>query len=77
VIVGVAAAGDVVPGFLGDRVGEGNVTESRFYLAGSSGRDFPAGQPFGGYKQSGTGREIGQEAVEHYTQTKSLNVSLD
>ncbi|MFC7072883.1 aldehyde dehydrogenase family protein [Halovenus rubra] len=39
--------------------------------------DFPAGQPFGGYKQSGVGREIGQEAVEHYTQTKSIDISLD
>ncbi|SNZ11841.1 aldehyde dehydrogenase (acceptor) [Natronoarchaeum philippinense] len=39
--------------------------------------DFPAGQPFGGYKQSGIGRETAQEAVEHYTQTKSINVSLD
>ncbi|WP_256393726.1 aldehyde dehydrogenase family protein [Natronoarchaeum rubrum] len=39
--------------------------------------DFPAGQPFGGYKQSGIGRETAQEAVDHYTQTKSINVSLD
>jgi aldehyde dehydrogenase (NAD+) len=39
--------------------------------------DFPAGQPFGGYKQSGIGRETAQEAVEHYTQTKTVNISLD
>ncbi|WP_135303761.1 aldehyde dehydrogenase family protein [Haloarcula amylovorans] len=39
--------------------------------------DFPAGQPFGGYKQSGMGRETAQEAVEHYTQTKTANISLD
>jgi aldehyde dehydrogenase (NAD+) len=38
--------------------------------------DFPAGQPFGGYKQSGIGREIGQTAVDHYTQTKTINISL-
>ena len=38
--------------------------------------DFPAGQPFGGYKQSGIGRETAFEAVEHYTQTKTLNLSL-
>jgi aldehyde dehydrogenase (NAD+) len=38
--------------------------------------DFPAGQPFGGYKQSGIGREIGQDAVDHYTQTKTINISL-
>jgi aldehyde dehydrogenase (NAD+) len=39
--------------------------------------DFPAGQPFGGYKQSGIGRETAAEAVEHYTQTKTVNISLD
>jgi aldehyde dehydrogenase (NAD+) len=39
--------------------------------------DFPAGQPFGGYKQSGIGRETAQEAVDHYTQTKTVNISLD
>ncbi|CCQ35922.1 aldehyde dehydrogenase [Natronomonas moolapensis 8.8.11] len=39
--------------------------------------DFPTGQPFGGYKQSGIGREIGEEAIEHYTQTKAVNISLD
>jgi len=39
--------------------------------------DFPAGQPFGGYKKSGIGRETAQEAVDHYTQTKTVNVSLD
>lgn len=32
--------------------------------------------PFGGYKQSGFGRECGSAAVEHYTQTKSVWVSL-
>lgn len=39
--------------------------------------DFPAGQPFGGYKQSGIGRETAQEAIDHYTQTKTVNFSLD
>ncbi len=38
--------------------------------------DFPSGQPFGGYKQSGIGRETSFEAVKHYTQTKTLNFSL-
>jgi betaine-aldehyde dehydrogenase len=28
--------------------------------------------PFGGYKQSGLGRELGQHAVEEYTETKTL-----
>lgn len=39
--------------------------------------DFPAGQPFGGYKQSGMGREIGRETLEAYTQTKTINYRLD
>jgi aldehyde dehydrogenase (NAD+) len=32
--------------------------------------------PFGGYKQSGYGREHGLEVMEHYTQTKSVFVDL-
>ncbi|NUB89449.1 aldehyde dehydrogenase family protein [Haloterrigena sp. SYSU A558-1] len=39
---------------------------------------FPAGMPFGGYKQSGIGREVGYEALaEHYTQTKTINLALE
>jgi aldehyde dehydrogenase (NAD+) len=33
--------------------------------------------PFGGYKQSGFGREMGQHALEHYTQTKTVWVDLN
>ena len=32
--------------------------------------------PFGGYKQSGAGREHGQVAVEMYTETKSVCIML-
>jgi phenylacetaldehyde dehydrogenase len=32
--------------------------------------------PFGGYKQSGWGREMGKEVMEHYTETKSVAVRL-
>ncbi len=32
--------------------------------------------PFGGYKQSGIGREKGIEALHHYTQVKSVTISL-
>ena len=32
--------------------------------------------PFGGYKQSGIGREKGIEALRHYTQVKSVTVAL-
>lgn len=32
--------------------------------------------PFGGYKQSGFGRELGSEALEHYTEVKSVWMQL-
>ncbi|MBX3745993.1 MAG: aldehyde dehydrogenase family protein [Verrucomicrobiae bacterium] len=32
--------------------------------------------PFGGYKQSGWGRELGNDALENYTETKSVVVAL-
>lgn len=38
---------------------------------------FDAASPFGGYKQSGFGRELGKYALELYTQVKSVWVSLD
>ncbi len=37
---------------------------------------FDASLPFGGYKQSGWGREMGHEVLEHYTETKSVCVQL-
>ncbi len=36
----------------------------------------PIEMPFGGYKQSGLGRENGRAAIEHYTQLKSVYVEL-
>src|SRR5271157_631604 len=38
---------------------------------------FDSSSPFGGYKQSGFGREMGPHALESYTQIKSVWVSLD
>lgn len=36
----------------------------------------PSEMPFGGYKESGFGRENGRAAIEHYTQLKSVYVEL-
>jgi acyl-CoA reductase-like NAD-dependent aldehyde dehydrogenase len=38
---------------------------------------FSAASPFGGYGQSGWGREMGEQAIELYTQTKSVWVRTD
>jgi len=38
---------------------------------------FDAASPFGGFKQSGFGRELGKYALELYTQVKSVWVSLE
>ena len=37
---------------------------------------FDSAAPFGGYKQSGFGREMGEHALESYTQVKSVWVAL-
>jgi betaine-aldehyde dehydrogenase len=37
----------------------------------------PASVPFGGYKHSGLGRENGEQAIEHYTQIKTIYTNLE
>jgi phenylacetaldehyde dehydrogenase len=37
---------------------------------------FDAALPFGGYKQSGWGREMGEEVLQNYTETKAVTVAL-
>jgi betaine-aldehyde dehydrogenase len=32
--------------------------------------------PWGGYKQSGFGRELGSHGIEHYLETKQININL-
>lgn len=38
---------------------------------------YPVGVPFGGYKKSGIGRENGPEAIDYYTQVKSVYVEMN
>ncbi len=35
---------------------------------------YDSAAPFGGFKQSGVGRELGRQALEHYTETKTVLV---
>ena len=37
---------------------------------------FDAAAPFGGFKMSGQGRELGEYALEHYTEVKTVYVNL-
>ena len=46
------------------------------YIWINSYHDLIPGLPFGGYKESGIGRELGAETLEHYRQTKTINLSL-
>ena len=33
--------------------------------------------PLGGYKQSGIGKDLGEEAIRHYTELKSVMIGLN
>ncbi|GMF02599.1 unnamed protein product [Ambrosiozyma monospora] len=50
---------------VGDLLDAGSV-----YLNSSNDEDFKV--PFGGFKMSGVGRELGENAIDLYTQTKSI-----
>ena len=38
---------------------------------------FDAAAPFGGFKASGIGRELGEKALDNYTELKTVTVALD
>jgi aldehyde dehydrogenase (NAD+) len=38
---------------------------------------FDAAAPFGGFKSSGIGRELGEKALDNYTELKTVTISLD
>ena len=42
----------------------------------NSSQDSDVRVPFGGYKQSGIGRELGEEGLRAYTQTKAVHVNM-
>jgi acyl-CoA reductase-like NAD-dependent aldehyde dehydrogenase len=46
-------------------------------LSVNSNRSVRTEAPFGGYKRSGLGRELGMHAMEHYTEVKNLFLSSD
>jgi len=37
---------------------------------------FDAAAPFGGFKQSGIGRELGEAGLANYTELKTVTVSM-
>jgi aldehyde dehydrogenase (NAD+) len=38
---------------------------------------FDAAAPFGGFKMSGIGRELGERGLDNYTEWKTVTVSMD
>jgi aldehyde dehydrogenase (NAD+) len=79
----MALANDVEYGLAGgvitDDITKANTTARDIeagYIWINSYHDLVPGLPFGGYKQSGIGRELSAETLDHYQQTKTINLSL-
>ncbi|MFA1611663.1 aldehyde dehydrogenase family protein [Halobellus rubicundus] len=47
------------------------------YIWVNTWHEMSPGLPYGGYKQSGIGREMSVDTLDHYTQTKSIKYGLD
>jgi aldehyde dehydrogenase (NAD+) len=56
--------------YLADRLRAGTVWVNCYDV-------FDAAAPFGGFKMSGLGRELGQEGLNNYLETKTVTVALD
>jgi acyl-CoA reductase-like NAD-dependent aldehyde dehydrogenase len=54
---------------LGDKLHAGTVWINNWHMIDTA-------LPFGGYKQSGVGRELGPEALDEYTQAKHVHIDL-
>jgi phenylacetaldehyde dehydrogenase len=52
----------------------GRIKAGSISVNGGAGMDFT--MPFGGFKQSGLGREHGREGAEAYTETKTVSITL-
>jgi acyl-CoA reductase-like NAD-dependent aldehyde dehydrogenase len=37
---------------------------------------YPSEAPFGGYKESGTGHDLGLESLDEYTEVKNVHVNI-
>ena len=79
----IAMANDSVYG-LGGSVHPGSRRAMRVATGVRTGRvcvntynAFPAGAPFGGYKESGIGRETHKMILNAYTQTKNILINLN
>ena len=52
-----------------------NVETGRMWV--NTYNQIPAGAPFGGYKESGIGRETHKSILQAYTQTKNIMINLN
>ena len=71
----VRPAGQRLDPKLESRAHDGSQDQGRHICINTHNYGDPA-WPFGGYKQSGWGREMGKEVMENYTETKSVAMNL-